>query len=458
MAQDISVKSFQALPMDMTASSLEGKRIDQNNEVAALIKIVTSQTGFTFEAGALGIVDSKQETGEVWVWVPRGSRKITIKHQQLGVLREYRYPIEIQSERTYEMVLVTGTVETIVKEEVRMQYLTFQVTPPNATLEVNDELWSLDADGIATKYVDFGTYTYRVRAADYFPDAGRVVVDDPDNTKVVPVTLKPNRAEVTLKVDADAEIWVNNEKKGTRTWTGSLGSGTFKIECKQEGHETSVVLEEITTEMNGQTITLPAPRPIYGSLNVESTPQMATLYIDGQEMGKTPRSINEILVGQHEIKLVKEGYADYKETVTISKGERKQAKVTLNKLQEESQSFDPIPSEDISIEEEIFQIVEEMPSFPGGEPKVMEYIGKNIKYPQIARESGIQGRVFVSFVVECDGSISNAKVLRGIGGGCDEEAVRVVTNMPKWKPGKQHGKAVRVSYLLPVNFKLVSGE
>ena len=106
------------------------------------------------------------------------------------------------------------------------------------------------------------------------------------------------------------------------------------------------------------------------------------------------------------------------------------------------------------VEQEIFKIVEEMPSYPGGEQKLMEYVAKNIKYPQIARETGIQGRVYVNFVVEPDGSVSNVSVLRGIGGGCDEEAIRVVTNMPKWKPGKQRGKAVRVQYMLPVNFKL----
>ena len=106
------------------------------------------------------------------------------------------------------------------------------------------------------------------------------------------------------------------------------------------------------------------------------------------------------------------------------------------------------------VEQEIFQIVEEMPSFPGGEAKLMEYIAKNIKYPQIARETGVQGRVFVGFVVEPDGSISNVKLLRGIGGGCDEEAMRVIKSLPKWKPGKQRGKAVRVSYQIPVFFKL----
>lgn len=114
----------------------------------------------------------------------------------------------------------------------------------------------------------------------------------------------------------------------------------------------------------------------------------------------------------------------------------------------------PEIEEEEVVEQEIFQIVEEMPSFPGGEQKLLEYVAKNVKYPQIARESGIKGRVFISFVVEPDGSVSNVKVLRGIGGGCDEEAMRVVKSMPKWKPGKQRGKAVRVSYMLPVNFQL----
>lgn len=105
-------------------------------------------------------------------------------------------------------------------------------------------------------------------------------------------------------------------------------------------------------------------------------------------------------------------------------------------------------------EQEIFKVVEKMPSFPGGDEMLIEYIKKNLKYPQAAMDAGTQGRVFVSFVVEPDGSISNVKVLRGIGSGCDEEAVRVIKSMPKWEPGKQMGQTVRVSYNLPVNFKL----
>lgn len=110
--------------------------------------------------------------------------------------------------------------------------------------------------------------------------------------------------------------------------------------------------------------------------------------------------------------------------------------------------------EESAEEAQIFMVVESMPEFPGGESALYKFLGENIKYPQMAKESGIQGRVFVTFVVEKNGSVTDVRVLRGIGGGCDEEAIRVVQNMPKWTPGKQRGKSVRVQYNLPVKFTL----
>lgn len=102
----------------------------------------------------------------------------------------------------------------------------------------------------------------------------------------------------------------------------------------------------------------------------------------------------------------------------------------------------------------IYNIVEVMPEFPGGMDQMANYLSENIKYPEEAKDKGISGRVFISFVIEKDGSVSSAKVMRGVGGGCDEEALRVVNAMPKWKPGLMKGKPVRVSYMLPINFKL----
>jgi len=106
------------------------------------------------------------------------------------------------------------------------------------------------------------------------------------------------------------------------------------------------------------------------------------------------------------------------------------------------------------VEEQIFSIVEEMPSFPGGDEALLKYLGKNIKYPAIAKDAGIQGTVYVTFVVDERGDVKDVKVLRSIGGGTDEEAIRVVENMPRWKPGKQRGKAVKVQYNLPIRFTL----
>lgn len=102
-------------------------------------------------------------------------------------------------------------------------------------------------------------------------------------------------------------------------------------------------------------------------------------------------------------------------------------------------------------EAQIFQVVEDMPAFPGN---VTKWIAKNVNYPVLAMENGIQGKVFIQFVIEKDGSITDVKVSRGVDASLDKEAVRVVKSMPKWKPGKQRGKPVRVSYTLPIFFQL----
>ena len=104
--------------------------------------------------------------------------------------------------------------------------------------------------------------------------------------------------------------------------------------------------------------------------------------------------------------------------------------------------------------DKVLEKAEVMPQFPGGDQAMMKFVSENVQYPEEAKEKEISGRVMVGFIVEKDGSISDVKVVKGIGGGCDEEAVRVVKAMPKWKPGKEKGKPVRVSYIMPIFFKL----
>ena len=148
------------------------------------------------------------------------------------------------------------------------------------------------------------------------------------------------------------------------------------------------------------------------------------------------------------------------ETLTIVEDDADVEETTIATSEETNQAVEikyvPVAVEEEEPEEQtIFEVVEQMPEFPnGGMAGLMQYLSKNIKYPTIAQENGTQGRVTVQFVVNRDGSIVDAKVLRGVDPYLDKEAIRVVSSMPKWKPGMQRGKAVRVKYTVPVMFRL----
>ncbi len=142
--------------------------------------------------------------------------------------------------------------------------------------------------------------------------------------------------------------------------------------------------------------------------------------------------------------------------------EKVETKIDLSSLEDDQskaqvQTYTPPPPPkpvEEEATEEIFVVVEQQPEFPGGTTALMKFLGDNIKYPVIAQENGIQGRVITNFVVERDGSISDVQVVRGQDPSLDKEAVSVIKTMPKWKPGQQRGKPVRVRFTLPVVFRL----
>ena len=129
-------------------------------------------------------------------------------------------------------------------------------------------------------------------------------------------------------------------------------------------------------------------------------------------------------------------------------------------IENEAEVEDTESDEDVEIEieeeddEEFFMVVENMPEFPGGDLGLMKYIQKNVKYPAIAKEYNITGKVYVSFIVDRSGSVTNVKIVRGVDKNLDAEAMRVVKSLPKYKPGKQRGKSVRVMFTIPINFTL----
>lgn len=147
------------------------------------------------------------------------------------------------------------------------------------------------------------------------------------------------------------------------------------------------------------------------------------------------------------------------EVLQIAENDADVQETTIQSSEDDNQAVEikyvaPVVEEEEPEEAEIFMVVEEMPEFPGGMAECLKFLGKNIKYPTIAQENGVQGRVIVQFVVNQDGSIVDPVVVRSVDPYLDKEALRVIKTMPKWKPGKQRGKAVRVKYTVPVTFKL----
>ncbi len=405
----IAVSSFSLLENDLTANTSGTMVMDQNGDKCALIKVETTQTGFTFNAGQLGVTKTVQQVGEIWVYVPAGVRRLTFSHPQLGVLRDYDLGMSVQKAKTYLLKLTTGTVTTIVEESLQSQYLIFEVSPADAIVEVNQEMWPV-TDGVAHKIVPFGTYDYRIEAAEYHSEAGKVVVNDANSKKQVKVSLKPafgwieinagsnpdlsganvyvdnkgvgtipvkterlssgshnvkvvkalykplmqtvlvqdnqitkfeprmnaDYGNVTLTVENDAEIWVNDELKGTGRWSGKLASGEYLFEARLANHRKTTMRKVIAPQASMQTYALQAPIPLCGNLDVSSTPAFAEVWLDGKKVGETPMLLPKVLIGQHEIVFKKQGCGDSRQTITLAEGETKSVVGNLPKGREVS--------------------------------------------------------------------------------------------------------------------------
>ena len=142
------------------------------------------------------------------------------------------------------------------------------------------------------------------------------------------------------------------------------------------------------------------------------------------------------------------------EVLTIVDDNDNVKETAIASSEEIGEAVSPTVDEEIPVEDEIFEVVEKNPEFSYNGMSLMQYLGKSIKYPTIAQETGTQGRVIVQFVVNKDGSIVDVKVVRGVDPYLDKEAIRVISTMPKWKPGEQRGKPVRCKFTVPVMFKL----
>ena len=383
-AQQISVKSFRKLEMDLDAKVNEPLK-DQNGDLCAIIKVQTTQSGFYFDGGQLGIKKTELKHGEIWLYVPWGLKRLTISHDKLGVLRDYQLNIPIEKASVYEMVLTTGKVITTVEETIDSQWLVINPEPADASVYLNDLFVK---SGTYQTKLKPGSYSYRVEAPLYHTEAGKVEINDtkkeiiarlkpafgyvtvntepekeakviidgkalttntpcksealasgthtvqvikemyqPATQKVTitdgqtaPVNFKlqPNFAELNITTSAEATLYINNEQKAKANWNGRLNPGVYSLEARLDKYRPAKQDIELSAA-DVRTVNL-LPSPIYGSLDIITTPVGASILINGKDYGTTPNTIKNLLIGEYTIQLSKIGFASVNKTVTVIDG------------------------------------------------------------------------------------------------------------------------------------------
>ena len=343
-AQQISVSSFKLMENDLTANTYGTMEKDFNGEVAALIKVVTTEQGFLFDGGMVGIVKTKQGVGEMWVYVPHGIKKMTIQHPQLGVLRDYYFPVPIEKARTYEMVLTTGKVQTFVSQSLKKQFVLFTVSPANASLEFNGELLELDETGYAEIGMPYGTYNYRVTCPDHHTTAGTVEVKDGGPSEVN-IQMRPDYGWLEVKTAPTydgATIYINGKKDGVAPLAQrQMKSGIYRVKLEKplyKDYETSVTIED------GKMFTLEVTEMVANFATVELVvDEKSEIWVDGElkGIGKWNGALG---IGDHQVETRQASHMPSSETVRIFDTETRVIQLKLPTPLHSSMEITSVPS------------------------------------------------------------------------------------------------------------------
>lgn len=314
-AQDISVTNFYYQQSDQTANEEKSLVRDQNGNKCALIRVQTTQKGFVFDVGSLGIAKTEDNhVGEIWLWVPEGVRHISIRHQQLGSLPNYDFPIKVEKARTYIMEITHGQVFVNNYDDSKKQTLSIKVTPFNAKLFLNGMSVELDSRGEATREMAHGQFTYKIEAPGYYPKEGQVTVNDNEHSLVVN-DLKPIMGKLSVHVDPyNAAVSVDDK---------SIGQSTLEpVELQIGSHEVTVALAGYRTEKRtvevkeNETADVAVTLVQQANFNFVTKPSGATVYVNGESIGSSPCT-KALVTGTYSIKATKNGYKDFVKTMKL---------------------------------------------------------------------------------------------------------------------------------------------
>ena len=326
-AQEMSVKSFEYLPKDLTART--SARNDRNGIPCAVIRVGIALQGVVFDGNTIGA--PVYNTGEYLVYMPGGSRQITIRHDSYlpltVVFADYGID-KVESSNTYRLTVPTGTTPS---PQRKGNFLIMNVTPTSSQVTIDDGVsTATESDGSFKIFLNNGTHSYSVEAGKaYSPVSGTVEMKGERIT--LPITLQSVKASLSVKATTSgSKIYVNEDYKGIDQWQGSLSPGTYLVEAKKDGYRPYSTTVSLAKQQS-ESLTIPALQASYGTLMVDYKPIDAEVYLDNTLLGKAPNVFDKILAGKHNIKISKAGYADYTGSVTIQENQQASISGSLSK-------------------------------------------------------------------------------------------------------------------------------
>ena len=317
-AQKLSVESFEYLPKDLTART--SPRNDRNGIPCAVIRVGIALQGVVFDGNTIGL--PVYNTGEYLVYMPEGSRQITIRHDNYVPLTVVfaDYGIDkVASSNTYRLTVLTGGLNA--DQQAQGNFLVMSVTPPTSRVIIDEgEPTAVKADGTLKTYLNNGHHRYRVEAEGYLSQSGTLSMSGA--RQQITIALQSSKAALTVKTTTSgSKIYINEDYKGTDSWQGELTPGTYLVEARKDGFRSSTKTVTLAKQQT-ESITFPSLQQIFGSMMVDYEPVDADVYLDNNLIGKSPNVFTNIAAGKHTIKISKAGYADYTGSVTIQENQQ----------------------------------------------------------------------------------------------------------------------------------------
>lgn len=499
-AQELTIKSFTELTNDITARS--NPRNDLNGNPCALVKVRMAVDNATFKGMVVG--DVRHEGSEYYVYLPEGAKKITISapnYLPVDVKFEDYGIGALVAKTTYLLTLSNGTNNVVTTQTggTHTGWIVLSSEPNDADVYINNEYVGKtplgnckrayghykykieknnyhssegEFDLMSAKYqntvqlkpafgsisiksdvsditiyldgqqisqtsscvlenIASGNHSLSIQKDKYAPFKQTIVVKDGEET-LVNANMLARFSNITIKSLAGAQIYINGTLKGSSSYNEDLMEGFYDVEVKKEHHVTATKQIEVKAGVN-QVVNI-EPTPILCTLDVVSTPINASVFIDGNIVGETPCTIEGILEGEHQVKLALKGYQTSRQLIDLKSGENNSLSVNLTEGQSENNEQD---------------FVYDWAEKPASFPDARSWIEEKVQQSKI----NFKGKVVCQFVVNEDGSISDIKVLKPISKEIDEEAIRILSLMPKWNPAVHNGKPVKVKQTLVIKFE-----